>query len=253
MEGLAPMRDQSTPTTTEDTTEIPYGYCHCGCGQPTNLAKKSDSRFGWVRGRPVRFIPGHQFKSHLRIPSPTDVTFDVGAEGAVRVPLHSRKYPDLYTLVDKEDADLVRRYRWFANPSGRNGDLYVRGRIYDDGGKYVSLHRLLMQPSQREEVDHINGNTLDNRRSNLRVCTPSQNRQNQRRRDDTISGFKGVALCRVTGRWKAQIKVDGRSFHLGMFKQARDAARAYDEAARERFGEFARLNFPDERDASKQR
>jgi hypothetical protein len=94
------------------------------------------------------------------------------------------------------------------------------------------------------EVDHINGDKLDNRRANLRVATKTQQRQNQRVTRRNTSGFKGVSRISSTGRWRARIKVSGRQMPCGVYATAESAALAYDAAAREYFGEFARLNFP---------
>jgi len=91
-------------------------------------------------------------------------------------------------------------------------------------------------------VDHRNGNGLDNRRANLRPATKSQNGANRLIAASNKSGFKGVDLKK--GRWRAQIKVVGSKIHLGYFDLAEEAARAYDMAAIEAFGEFATLNFP---------
>ena len=94
------------------------------------------------------------------------------------------------------------------------------------------------------EVDHINRDKLDNRRSNLRLVTHTQNCVNASLRVTNTSGFKGVNFYR--GKyWRAYIRVNYRHISLGFFPTAEAAARAYDEAAREHFGEFAFLNFPD--------
>lgn len=89
-------------------------------------------------------------------------------------------------------------------------------------------------------VDHINGDGLDNTRNNLRAVTPAENLRNQRLRKDNTSGFKGVS--RHEGRWRARVRVDGKYTHVGLFDSAEDAARAYDEAARNMHGIFARTN-----------
>jgi AP2 domain len=95
-------------------------------------------------------------------------------------------------------------------------------------------------------VDHINGDGLDNRRANLRPADNRRNQQNSRRPAANTSGFKGVfweaGRC---NRWRAQIRVDGRKVHLGLFDDPTEAAKAYDSAAANHYGEFARLNFPE--------
>lgn len=100
----------------------------------------------------------------------------------------------------------------------------------------VVLHRFL---TGVELVDHVNGDGLDNRRANLRRATDQQNSWNRGMRSDNTSGYKG-AKRHTGGRWQATIS--GR--YLGLFPTAEDAARAYDAAALDQFGEYARLNFP---------
>jgi len=92
-------------------------------------------------------------------------------------------------------------------------------------------------------VDHKNGNGLDNRKFNLRICTRSQNQQNKKKPISNTSGFKGVAWSKAANKWCAYIAVNKERIHLGLFVDPKEAARAYDTAARKFFGEFARPNF----------
>lgn len=92
-------------------------------------------------------------------------------------------------------------------------------------------------------VDHINGNPLDNRRSNLRITDKRGNAQNSAKHKDASSYFKGVTWDKSRRKWMVQIVIDGVRTHLGRFAIEEDAARAYDEAAKQHFGEFARCNF----------
>lgn len=142
-------------------------------------------------------------------------------------------------LVD--DADLERVIAagsWQLSKCG--GLLYAQ-----HGGNRtgVRLHTFLTGWTL---VDHINGDGLDNRRANLRPATPGQNAANMRRPRNNTSGFKGVTLYRRTGRWRAHITVDQRQRHLGYFDTAEEAAHAYDTAATQTWGEYARLNYPKE-------
>jgi hypothetical protein len=113
------------------------------------------------------------------------------------------------------------------------------------------LHRMIIDVPGGMMVDHINGNRLDNRRCNLRVCTNRQNCQNQTiARKDNTSGYKGVSYSRRHRKWRAWIAAGSlrsngtrKNVSLGYFADAADAARAYDAAARLHFGEFARCNF----------
>lgn len=109
------------------------------------------------------------------------------------------------------------------------------------------MHRLILGlvPGDGQRVDHRDLNGLNNVRSNLRLCTSSQNLANGPRRVDNTSGYRGVGWDRQHRRWVAKIQVRGRTMNLGLFRSPEQAALAYDAAAREHFGEFARPNFSD--------
>lgn len=149
---------------------------------------------------------------------------------AVEIPL-TRGY---VMLIDEEDAEWVSARKWQAYPAPHT--TYVTGNVH---GKRVHLHRLLLNAPDGLEVDHINRNGLDNRRCNLRLATHAQNEANKPPRGQ----YKGAYWCERTGRWRALIRVDGHLKHLGRFDSVAEAARAYDVAALEAFGEFAYLNF----------
>lgn len=139
-------------------------------------------------------------------------------------------------LLHDEDVPLLNGRTWGIqiNPNGR---IYVRS---TRPRPQVYLHRLLTAAQPGMDVDHANANALDNRRVNLRVATRTQNNANNRRRNP--SGFRGVTPRGE--RWIARVMTGGRPMHLGVYDSLHEAARAYDAAARELFGEFARLNFP---------
>jgi len=144
-------------------------------------------------------------------------------------------------LVDNEDEELVSKYSWSCMRCGvsltLNTYLYATAR---EGNKKILMHVLIMNPPNGMQVDHVDYNGLNNKRSNLRICTQSQNMRHNRRLAG-ISGFRGVDP--INGRWRARIKVDNKVFHLGMFDNVEDAAEAYDIAATRYGGEFARTNF----------
>jgi hypothetical protein len=149
----------------------------------------------------------------------------------------------LVALVDDADYDqVVAPGSWYASPSGPN--FYARKNCWR-AGHYVAvfMHMLI---TGWPNVDHRNGNGLDNQRANLRRSTRSQNMANRRTPCTNTSGFKGVhwhARCR---KWVAQIGANGQLHYLGLFSSPEAAARAYDAAAVGLFGEFARPNFPQE-------
>lgn len=154
-----------------------------------------------------------------------------------------------FALIDEADFGLVCAFTWRIN-SGFGYAVTRRPRCRATGEK-VYMHRLIVGARPHEHIDHANGDTLDNRRSNLRVCTQSQNLCNRGRTRANRSGFKGVRCKTDRGRrsspWQANIRLDGRQTHLGYFATAEDAARAYDTAALKHYGEFARLNFGPQR------
>jgi hypothetical protein len=105
----------------------------------------------------------------------------------------------------------------------------------------VSMHRLIIGATPGQITDHINGDTLDNRRANLQICTTSQNAQKMKDRGG-VSRFRGVVYHKPTGLWMAQIGHEMKRFYLGYFKTEEDAALAYNVKAKFLFGDFARLN-----------
>lgn len=156
-------------------------------------------------------------------------------------------------LVDDDDYPLVSSCKWYAmiDRHALNTKLiYVRTWIPNPGGnprgRVISLHRLLMnvldQPSIK--VDHRNGNGLDNRRVNLRLASAEGNSRN-RRHIPNKSGYKGV-VRHGPDTYEARIRANHDRLYLGCYRTARDAALAYDDAARKYHGEFACLNFPQE-------
>ena len=112
-------------------------------------------------------------------------------------------------------------------------------------GKPYYLHRLLAEafipnPDNKPFVDHIDGDPLNNCLSNLRWCTHAENMRNRKKHRNNTSGHKGVSFHKVSGKWRAQIKVDGEKNHLGLYDSPEEAAAAYEEAAKEAFGEYYR-------------
>lgn len=144
-------------------------------------------------------------------------------------------------IVDDDDFVRLSAFRWRADRGGYAVRMAHLG--IDRKGRLVAMHRVVAAAAPGDIVDHINGNRLDNRRSNLRLSTHAGNSQN--RRATGASGFKGVTLHRQTGKWQAAIKPGGRNIHLGLFTDPVIAARSYDRAATEHYGDSARLNFPE--------
>ncbi len=144
-------------------------------------------------------------------------------------------------LIDDEDVHLLSQFNWHLQDKNRGG-FYLRTKIPAKTGKWIYLHRFIMRPIDSGLcVDHINGNVLDNRKTNLRVCTRSQNQMNQRLRKDNTSGEKGVHFYKRSKKWKATIQHENKQNHLGTFLTKEAAMEAYSEAAKKYHGEFARL------------
>jgi hypothetical protein len=140
-------------------------------------------------------------------------------------------------LIDDEDAALLSQYRWRVHKYGRR--LWYA--TMHATGETVYMHRLIMAPTQDQEVDHIDGNGLNNHRGNLRCCSHAENIRNRVKRKDSLNPYKGVY---PNGRkWSARLHIDGRFRRLGNFETPEEAARCYDRAIVEQHGEYARRNF----------
>ena len=151
-----------------------------------------------------------------------------------------------FALVDDCDFHWLSQRNWYRNVRGYvTCDLWGRR-----GGMKVLMHRLILLAPDTSTVDHINHDTLDNRRINLRLATQSQQNQNRVKTFGT-SKYKGVHRRCDGLKWVAQIKLPDKRLHLGSFNEEDDAARAYDEAAAAHFGEFSHLNFPEIRSNAK--
>lgn len=148
----------------------------------------------------------------------------------------------LVTIIDAEDLELVSQYKWCATRCVGGNTDYATGR-YE--GKNALLHRVLLDAPDGMDVDHKNHNGLDNRRENLRLCTRSENLRNCRKRKGCSSEYKGVSKYKAARLkpWQATIQIN-KKIHTRCFFTELEAALWYDEMAREHFGEFARLNFP---------
>lgn len=161
-----------------------------------------------------------------------------------RIPLDKGKF----TLVDDEDFVKLNRHNWFTMKSPRT--YYVATVIPSKKTKSkqltLKMHRFLMN-FPKSGIDHIDGDGLNNQRLNLRLATNAQNQWNSGLRIDNTSGHKGVCWNKNAKKWKAQIRCKSKyQILLGYFKTKEEAAKAYDNKAKEFHGEFARTNFKQE-------
>jgi len=141
---------------------------------------------------------------------------------------------DVYFLYSIQDHDKISKIKWSVQKKDKC--VHVRNRTLG------LLHRVILDVVDRSlVVDHINGNGLDNRRENLRVCTQKENCRNRRKHKVGTSKYKGVSM-RTNGMYRSRIRKDGKLYHLGDFSTEQEAAEAYNEMADYLFGEFSREN-----------
>jgi hypothetical protein len=147
------------------------------------------------------------------------------------IPLSRNKF----AIVDDEDFDFLSlpTYKWHAIENKKT--------FYAGGRKNIKMHTLLMNTPEGKIVDHINGNGLDNRKENLRICTVEENNRNRGKTVRNKSGFKGVCYLKNTKKWKASIRVSKKQINIGYFKTKEEAYEAYCVACVKYHGEFSNL------------
>ena len=148
-----------------------------------------------------------------------------------------------YTIVDDEDYEYLNQWKWCISADG----YAIRTTQHkNEKGRYTSIairiHRVVMNAPVGLHVDHINRDKTDNRKCNLRICTNAENLRNATLHSKNKSGYRGVCWHRITGKWVTQITVDSKKKFIGYFVCPIEAAKAYNKAAIQYFGEFANLN-----------
>jgi hypothetical protein len=141
---------------------------------------------------------------------------------------------DKIAIVDDDMFEELSKYKWYYHHTGYATRL-SHPKIY--------MHRIVACSPEGMDTDHANGNKLDNRRENLRVCTCSENHRNRVAYHNNTSGYKGVYWRKQSHKWMAQINVNRKFLYLGLFDSPEEAARFYDLAALAYFGDFANTNF----------
>jgi hypothetical protein len=173
-------------------------------------------------------VPGVPCRNYRRKPKTPE------GDGVRLIPLSD----GLYAYVDAADYDWLNQWDWHSAGGGYAART--------EKGRIIYMHRQIMPPPKGKVVDHQDGNKANNCRCNLRDCTPQENRCNAPRKARGRCQFRGVYLDKRRGRIRSHIKCKGKYYWLGRFPTEAEAARAYDRAAVEAFGEFARPNFPQE-------
>jgi len=142
---------------------------------------------------------------------------------------------NMFAFIDKEDFEKIALYKWTFTKANKH-----YGRVKSNTGLF--LHRLIMNAPQNLEVDHINGDTLDNRKSNLRLVSRKHNQKNMTLSRRSKSGYKGVSWHKKAKKWQAHLMSDGIRIYLGLYLFKEDAAKAYNIASLAHHGEFGKLN-----------
>jgi hypothetical protein len=147
-------------------------------------------------------------------------------------------------LVDDADYEYLNQWKWHFKTNGNN--FYAVRTVKSIDGKYgkkIILHRFLLNITNSSlHIDHINNNSLDNRKINLRVCTRDENLRNRKVNLNNKSGYKGVYWSKAGKKWASSIGINKKIIYLGLFTNPKEAARAYNAAAIKLHGEFAKLN-----------
>lgn len=165
--------------------------------------------------------------------------------------INSPKYGTVEVLIDEEDYNRIKKYHWTVAFKPDINNFYIKCHPKSSKSSQRTtekLHRFIMNAPEGSHVDHINHNTLDNRKSNLRICTHEENCRNKQKRkkdkrDNSMSSkYKGVCFRDDSNKFRATISFNKKRISLGCYENEEDAAKAYNEAAIKYHGEFAVLN-----------
>lgn len=229
------MTSQEQPSTCicgQADCQIPFGLCHCKCGGKTNIASVTSKTA--IKGRPQRFIIGHQ--SGVRFPVEDAMPIKIDGKYCRFIRLGRR----LIAIVNQERyAELV-KLSWTVR---RDRYTFYAHHYYREDGKKksIGMHQMILRiVGSKEQRDHANGNGLDNRDDNLRPASSSQQRQNSKLSKINTSGCSGVSWDEKNQMWRVRIGVNGKEIWLGRHAEYGVAVRVRKEAELKYFGDFAR-------------
>ena len=156
-----------------------------------------------------------------------------------KIPLTQNKLAS----IDNEDFELISQYKWCV--SKKHSISYaITSAIKNNIKTTLKMHRLIMKiVDPKIQIDHVDGDGLNNQKLNLRICTSQQNQRNRQKNKVSSSKFKGIWWDKRVKKWQVSIQIGKKRKHLGYFHNEIEAAKAYDTAAKKYFGEFARFNF----------
>jgi len=146
-----------------------------------------------------------------------------------------------YALVDDADFEWLNSFKWYAYTNGFSWYAQGRKKIYNCKYKTIKMHRVIMNYKGKKQIDHIDDNSLNNQRNNLRLATSSQNGMNRGKQKNNTSGYKGVSRHIKAEKWQASIKLHKKLIYLGIFKSKKEAKIAYEKAAEKLHGEFRKI------------
>lgn len=165
--------------------------------------------------------------------------------GIAKIELNRRNADNLWTTIDLEDLERVINfpYTWFAKYNHTNNEYYVVASVYHQDlqqSRPIFLHQFLMDANGKD-VDHKNNNTLDNRKSNMRIVEESNNSKNRKSRNkNNKSGYRNVSFYK--GKWIVQMQIDGKNKKIGSFDDVHEAGKFAEEMRQKYYGEFAGKN-----------
>ncbi len=144
-------------------------------------------------------------------------------------------------IIDDEDYESLNQYKWHAQKAS-NGFYAVRCVYVNRKCIKLGMHRQVLPCLDNQEIDHKNRNTLDNRKSNLRIVTHAQNMKNRNKHKNNKSGIKGVYWDKRGKKWRSEIRVDGKKIHLGMFSDLMEAKTMRNNSEIKYFGEYSAIS-----------